>query len=202
MRVSQISAVPMAMATTLALLLLMYSLINTRYDVPVDNPSTAIDSIIMPETPTEIPILPPAPVKPEPPAKAPPQPAMDRVATGDPTGAPVPIPEPGPTDPISFTGIQNGNYMPIVKAAPQYPQAAASRGTEGFVVVRFTVTSNGSTRDIEVVEAVRKDGTPTSLFNSAAIAAAKQFKYQPRVQDGVPMEVHGVQNRFVFELGR
>ncbi len=44
------------------------------------------------------------------------------------------------------------------------------------------------------------DGKVTSVFDRAAIAAAEKFKYQPQVRDGVPVAVHGVQNRFVFEL--
>ena len=47
---------------------------------------------------------------------------------------------------------------------------------------------------------VTTEGQTTSVFDRAAIAAAEQFKYQPRVQDGVAVDVHGVRNRFVFEL--
>ena len=94
----------------------------------------------------------------------------------------------------------DGEYMPIVAVAPEYPRRAAQRGLEGFVTVRFTVTTNGSTRDIEVVDAVDTEGRETSIFNRSAIRAAERFKFRPRVVDGEPTEVAGVSYRFVFEL--
>jgi protein TonB len=51
-----------------------------------------------------------------------------------------------------------------------------------------------------VLEAVTKDGNPTTIFNRAAIRAAERFKYRPRVIDGVAVEVPGVRNRFTFEI--
>lgn len=89
----------------------------------------------------------------------------------------------------------DGDYLPIVKVAPIYPRRAQSRGIEGFVIVEFTVTKNGSVRDAKVVHA-----EPADIFNRAAIAATLKFKYKPRVVDGEPMEVAGVQNKISFEI--
>jgi TonB family protein len=85
-------------------------------------------------------------------------------------------------------------YLPIVKGAPDYPPRALDRGHEGFVVVQFTVTRNGSTRDLQIVESTN------ALFDRAAIEAVAKFKYRPRVIDGSPVEVPGVTTRIVFEL--
>lgn len=90
----------------------------------------------------------------------------------------------------------DGDYLPIVKVAPIYPRRAQSRGIEGYVIVEFTVTKNGSVRDPVVVES-----NPESIFDRAAMDAALKFKYKPRVVDGVAMEVAGVQNRITFEMG-
>jgi protein TonB len=89
----------------------------------------------------------------------------------------------------------DGDYLPIVKVAPVYPRRAQSRGIEGFVVVEFVVTKNGSVRDPVVIQA-----KPEDIFNRAAIAATLKFKYKPRVVDGVAMEVAGVQNKISFEM--
>ncbi|MFD2164735.1 energy transducer TonB [Thalassotalea euphylliae] len=89
----------------------------------------------------------------------------------------------------------DGDYLPIVKVAPIYPRRAQSRGIEGYVIVEFTVTTNGSVRDPIVVEA-----KPEDIFNRAAIDAAMKFKYKPRVVDGTPTEVAGVQNKITFEI--
>ncbi len=89
----------------------------------------------------------------------------------------------------------DGDYLPIVKVAPIYPRRAQSRGIEGYVIVEFTVTKNGSVRDPRVVEA-----KPESIFDRAAMDAALKFKYKPRVVDGVAMEVGGVQNKISFQI--
>jgi len=89
----------------------------------------------------------------------------------------------------------DGDYLPIVKVAPIYPRRAQSRGLEGYVVVEFTVTKNGSVRDPFVVEA-----KPEGVFDRAAMDAALKFKYKPRVVDGSATEVAGVQNKISFEI--
>ncbi len=94
---------------------------------------------------------------------------------------------------LSF-GSSDGEYLPIVKVAPIYPQRAAARGLEGHVIVQYTVTTTGETRDVEVVEATR------SLFNRAAIESAQKYKYKPRIIDGTPVEVPGVTTKIIFEL--
>lgn len=90
----------------------------------------------------------------------------------------------------------DGDYLPIVKVAPIYPRRAQSRGIEGYVIVEFVVTKNGSVRDPRVVEA-----NPESIFDRAAMDAVLKFKYKPRVVDGVAMEVADVQNKISFEIG-
>ncbi len=89
----------------------------------------------------------------------------------------------------------DGDYLPIVKVAPIYPRRAQSRGIEGFVIVEFTVTKNGSVRDPIVVQS-----EPEGIFDRAAMDAALKFKYKPRVVDGTATEVAGVQNKISFEI--
>lgn len=89
----------------------------------------------------------------------------------------------------------DGDYLPIVKVAPIYPRRAQSRGLEGYVIVEFTVTTNGSVRDPFVIEA-----QPEGVFDRAALDAALKFKYKPRVVDGTATEVAGVQNKISFEI--
>ncbi len=88
----------------------------------------------------------------------------------------------------------DGEYLPIVKVQPIYPRRALSRGVEGYVIVEFTVTKQGTTRNIRVVEST------SSMFDSAAMKAAAKFKYKPRVVDGEPIDVPGVQNKITFEI--
>lgn len=92
-------------------------------------------------------------------------------------------------------GASDGEYLPIVKVAPIYPRRAQSRGLEGFCIVEYTVTKTGSIRDPFVVE-----NACDSVFASASLKASLKFKYKPRVVDGEPIEVAGVQNKFTYEL--
>ena len=57
------------------------------------------------------------------------------------------------------------------------------------------MTRNGSIRDPRAV-----DCQPSGVFESASVKAAEKFKYKPRVVDGEPIEVAGVQNKFTYEL--
>lgn len=95
----------------------------------------------------------------------------------------------------SGMGSGDGEYLPIVKVAPIYPRRAQSRGITGYCIVEYTVTRNGSIRDPQPV-----DCSPSGVFETASVKAAEKFKYKPRVVDGEPIEVAGVQNKFTYEL--
>lgn len=90
--------------------------------------------------------------------------------------------------------IVDGDYLPIVKVAPIYPRRAMSRGLEGQCLLEFTVTTLGTVRDPKVVEC------SSSLFASASVNAALKFKYKPRVVDGEPIDVPGVQHLITYKL--
>jgi len=89
-------------------------------------------------------------------------------------------------------GMSDAEYMPIVRVVPLYPRQAAVLGLEGYVIVEFTVSTTGTVKDCEIVESTN------AIFNRAAVQAALKFKYKPRVIDGVPVEVHGVQTKLTF----
>ncbi|MAN52534.1 MULTISPECIES: energy transducer TonB [Marinimicrobium] len=199
MRASHVYAPPMALVTTFGLLLLMYSLINTDFELPVVTDPPKIEPVVMAK-PEPIETIIEAPTRPEPPALAPEPIAEPVVETQVTSVTEVSVALPSLSRTEALTVSTGGDLMAIVKVAPQYPRLAATRGIEGFVTVEYTVTATGRTADVVIVEAVTTEGQTTSVFDRAAIAAAEQFKYQPRVQDGVAVDVHGVRNRFVFEL--
>ena len=90
----------------------------------------------------------------------------------------------------------DAEYLPIVKVAAVYPRRAQQRGIEGWVLLEFTVTKQGTTKDIRVIDSEPK----SKIFHRAAIKAAAKFKYKPRTEDGKPIEVPGVRNRIVFRM--
>ena len=141
------------------------------------------------------------PKKPPPPDAPPPQPPTPQLDSLDPNAEKIAISAaPVETD-IEMSGgfslgVGEGDYLPIVKVAPIYPQRALSRSIEGYCVVQYVVTKNGTIRDPFVVE----DQCTSSLFHRASIQASLKFKYKPRVMDGQAVEVPGVQNKFTFEI--
>ena len=141
------------------------------------------------------------PKKPPPPEAPPPQPPTPQLDNLNPNAEKIAISAaPVETD-IEMSGgfslgVGEGDYLPIVKVAPIYPQRALSRGIEGYCVVQYTVTRQGTIRDPFVIE----DQCTSSLFHRASVQAALKFKYKPRVIDGQAVEVPGVQNKFTFEI--
>ena len=141
------------------------------------------------------------PKKPPPPDAHPPQPPTPQLDSLNPNAEKIAISAaPVETD-IEMSGgfslgVGEGDYLPIVKVAPIYPQRALARSIEGYCVVQYVVTKSGTIRDPFVVE----DQCTSSLFHRASVQAAMKFKYKPRVLDGVAVEVPGVQNKFTYEI--
>lgn len=141
------------------------------------------------------------PEKPPPPDAPPEQPPTPELDNLDPTAEKIAISAVPVTTDIEMTGgfslgVGEGDYLPIVKVAPIYPQRALTRGVEGFCVVEYTVTRQGTIRDPIVLE----DQCTSTLFHRASLQAALKFKYKPRVIDGEAVEVRGVQNKFTYEI--
>ena len=141
------------------------------------------------------------PKKPPPPEAPPEQPPTPQLDNLDASAEKIAIAPVETTTDIEMTGgfslgVGEGDYLPIVKVAPIYPNRALTRGIEGYCVVQYTVTRQGTTRDPFVIE----DQCTSSLFHRASVNAALKFKYKPRIMDGEAVEVPGVQNKFTYEI--
>lgn len=140
------------------------------------------------------------PEKPPLPKEPPPPPQMSVAQTPDPQMPQIRMNMPK----ISATGVTGGPFMgvvgagvsttanaeliPLVRIAPRYPRKAAMAGTEGWVKLSFTVTKDGSVKDVEVLEA-----EPKRVFDRAAKQAILKWKFKPKVVDGQPVERQAVQ---------
>ena len=87
-----------------------------------------------------------------------------------------------------------GDYLPIVKVAPMYPRRAQSQGLAGDCDLEFTVTSQGTTADVRVIECT------SPLFEKASVQAVLKFKYRPRLVNGTAIAVPGIRHRITFEM--
>ena len=190
-----------ALAVTLSLFWLMQYLIETADRTLNEDAAGNLVDFVRVKRNEEVERRQLKPKKPPPPEKAPPQPPTPQVDNLNPSAEKIAISAvPVETD-IEMTGgfslgVGEGDYLPIVKVAPIYPNRALTRGIEGYCVVQYTVTRQGTTRDPFVIE----DQCTSSLFHRASINAALKFKYKPRIMDGEAVEVPGVQNKFTYEI--
>lgn len=103
----------------------------------------------------------------------------------------------GAGDGAAAAAANDADVVPLVRVNPQYPARAMQRGIEGWVHLAFTITEAGTTKDIEVVEA-----EPVNVFEDAAIAAVRKYKYKPKVEQGAAVERAGVEVVLSFKLNK
>lgn len=194
-------ALVLSLGITLALFYVMQSLIKSGDSALTDPPRGSVLDFVRVKKEEAVQKKERKPRKPPPPKEPPPQmnqPQLD-AASPNSDGNAVDFSADVGAD-VSLDGglaleSGDGEYLPIVKVAPVYPRRALQRGIEGYVIVEFTVTKQGSVKDPLVVEA-----NPEGIFERAAMDAALKFKYKPRVVNGEPAAVSGVQNRISFEI--
>jgi protein TonB len=87
------------------------------------------------------------------------------------------------------------DVVPIVRVTPQYPLRASERGIEGWVEVEFTISKSGTVKDPNVI-----NSHPSSIFDRSALKAIRKWKYNPKIEDGEPVERSGVKVRLKFAL--
>jgi TonB family protein len=90
----------------------------------------------------------------------------------------------------------DADVRPLVRIAPEYPPEAVAQGLEGHVVLEFTITAEGATSDISVVE------SSAAIFEQPSIDALSKWRYSPRVSDGARVERTGVHTVIRFALSR
>lgn len=90
---------------------------------------------------------------------------------------------PGPARHVSRTADRS---MPEVvrRVNPMYPASAQTDGVEGTVKMRVTVGTSGNVEQVVVVAS-----SGDSRLDSAAVAAVRQWRYRPAVQNGEPRRV-------------
>ncbi|MBI2398053.1 MAG: energy transducer TonB [Xanthomonadales bacterium] len=119
---------------------------------------------------------------PAPAAAAPAQPTRPVAAE------PKPV-EPKPVEPAPVTTApaqpvaQSRDPVLVRQVRPVYPAAAARRRQEGWVEVSFTVAANGDVTDVNVARA-----QPRGVFDRDAVRAVSQWKYEPALENGKPVQ--------------
>ena len=176
---------------TVSIFFIMQWLIDVG-DVELDNTSIKIADVTMPERELELLMDMERPQEEgTPPETMPPEFDMTPPAEVDSSAA-----RPN----LGFKGkkagvFADGSYVPIFQVPPVYPRRALERGIEGCVMLKFTVTKVGSTRDPSVEWAV-----PPGIFDRAAMRSALKYKYKPQIRDGEAIEVPNVRTVVIFKI--
>jgi TonB family protein len=90
---------------------------------------------------------------------------------------------------VPISSLKRTNYV-----APRYPRSAQRRNITGWVDVSFTVNRGGNVIDVGIL-----DSTPGDVFNDAATEAVTQWRFEPLIEDGAPVEKM-VAVRLMFSL--
>lgn len=122
------------------------------------------------------------------PAPAPSAPAVATV----PEPAADPAPDPQATTPPAPAQVTNTGAREVIAATllkrvrtvdPIYPPRALQDLVSGWVDLEFTVSGDGTVRDVVVV-----DSEPVKVFDSAAVSALRRWRFEPVIVDGAPIE--------------
>ncbi len=84
--------------------------------------------------------------------------------------------------------------LPKRRPPPRYPPRAAARGIEGEVVLRVSVDAKGRVTAADVVRA-----SPPGVFDDAAVAAARRYRFEPALENGVATAVT-LEQRILFRV--
>jgi periplasmic protein TonB len=142
------------------------------------------------------------PDEPLPPEKTPELPKSIRPEIPKPERIDINVPTPAIDVPLGVTGIPYlGDYLksipehtapitdiatnlvPTRKIEPVYPPRALRAGIEGNVIAEFTINTDGSVKDVEIVNA-----DPPDIFDRSVITAIKKWRFVPEYAGGKAIE--------------
>lgn len=161
--------------------------------VPPEVPP-AIPRAVPAQSRAAAPTEPPTEIRPEPILEPPDQPAFDVpgstiggvASIGDVAGTDViqapPSPQPTrPADPIPIGGVIRPPKK-VFEVAPIYPTIALQARKPGLVILQAVIDESGAVREVKVL---RSD----PLFDEAARAAVRQWRFTPTLLNGQPVPV-------------
>lgn len=181
-------------AVTVCLILVMASLIHTNIKKPPEGNPTVTTNIFANIPPIKTYTKEPKPTRP---------PEVEEMPSS-PTFEPQII-EPTLTNnniihkqithnPVFNPNMSSGGLVQQVMVPPNYPARAVTKGIEGYVDIRFSVTASGTTTDIHIVRS-----EPAGTFDRSAIKAVKRWKYLPDAERTNPLPELTERIRFTLD---
>lgn len=89
--------------------------------------------------------------------------------------------------------INSDNRELLRPPSVQYPRRAAQRGIQGYCVVNFAISGNGTVENPTLVSC-----EPEGIFNRESERAARNLEYPPLIVDGAPKSTAGASYIFIF----
>jgi TonB family protein len=86
-------------------------------------------------------------------------------------------------------GVENA--QPVSSPPPVYPPSLSGSGRYARVVLDVLVDENGAVLKASVNSAFVDDGSADAEFRKAALAAARQARFEPATKDGIPGKMWG-----------
>ena len=83
---------------------------------------------------------------------------------------------------VGHVSLQPAANLPEKIILPPYPAVAWQKNVHGRVTLKALISKDGRLRNIRLV------GRP-SLFSGSVLGAVKKWRYQPRMENGMPVEV-------------
>jgi TonB family protein len=83
---------------------------------------------------------------------------------------------------VGLVSVNPSPEVPEKKVLPEYPAMALEKNIQGRVVLRAIIGKDGALQNVALAQ-------EPSLLSEAVLEAVKKWRYQPRYQHGVPVEV-------------
>lgn len=104
------------------------------------------------------------------------------------------------TEGLEYSGglefVMGQDMQTLFNPLPRYPHALKRRKIEGYVIVDFTVTTQGQVENPVIMES-----SPKGAFDKSVLRTIKRWKFHPRERDGKIVAVR-VRQRVVFSLSQ
>lgn len=121
-----------------------------------------------------------------------PPPIVQTSAAPPPTVVTSPVPPPPrpatiaapPAGPVS---VANLDERMIEGEPPRYPTESRRKKEQGTVVLRLLIGTDGRVQQVSIAES-----SGFERLDKAALDAARRWRWQPMLRDGVPVEVRGL----------
>jgi TonB family protein len=85
---------------------------------------------------------------------------------------------------VGHVSLHAAANLPEQIILPAYPAVAWQKSVQGRVTLKALISKDGTLRNIRLV-----GPRPPSLLSGSVLEAVKKWRYQPRIENGMPVEV-------------